>query len=310
MTVNSYQQFALQGTTVELSKLINLQYIAKLLPALPKVKLCSLQAGGHVAKLRGRGIEFDQVRRYQAGDEIRRIDWKITARTFKPHTKLFHDERERPVYLLIDLRANMQFGTQVAFKSVIAMEIASILAWNVAIHGDKVGAIIVTGEHCIELRPKTRKHGVLPILQTLVSQQQFSEGALVDGLVHLRQVVTPGSLIIMCSDFYNLGEDFTRHFNRLSLHNEIISFHIYDSLEKQLPATGIYAVSDGVHKHYLNANDAKFKRDYQELFKTQYQKIQQLHEQQKSWLISMQTSDNIIETLLLALRQGGVHGRA
>jgi uncharacterized protein (DUF58 family) len=299
---NQYNKFALKGTKATLSELINLQYIARSLPPLPNAKIKSNQHGGHISKLRGRGIEFDEVRIYQAGDDIKRMDWKITAKTGKPHTKLFHDERDRPVYLLIDDRANMQFGTRNAFKSVIAAEIASIFAWAASIHGDKVGAVITNGEDCIELKPYMRKQGVLPILKKLTAKSNHANSELSEALIHLRHVITPGSLIFIISDFYNLGNEFEKHLSRLRIHNEIVSCYIYDVFEKELPKKGIYQVSDGKKRFQLNAGDAKFKRSYHELFAKRYDEALMMHNKWNIPMLELATNDNVPEILINSLK--------
>jgi uncharacterized protein (DUF58 family) len=118
-----------------------------------------------VAFSKGRGMEFDEVRLYQPGDDVRSIDWKVTARTDKPHTKLFREERERPVFISVDNRPTMQFATRGVFKSVQAAKLAALIAWAAQRHGDRIGGQIFSSQSCYELKPQHGKHGVLRFFQ-------------------------------------------------------------------------------------------------------------------------------------------------
>ncbi|NQY41789.1 MAG: DUF58 domain-containing protein [Legionellales bacterium] len=299
---NKNHSFALRGTTATLSELISLEYVARTLPELTKAKISSSQFGGHVSKLKGRGIEFDEVRVYQAGDDIRRMDWRITAKTGKPHTKLFHDERDRPVYLLIDDRKGMHFGTKVAFKSLVSRQIASIVAWATVIHGDKVGAVITNGINSIELKPYVRKAGVLPLLKHLSKQDSESgEGELVDALIKLRHVSTPGSLIFIISDFVNLGKDFEKHLSRLKLHNEIVGCFIYDIFEKNPPPSGMYQVCNGKDYFTMDTSDRKFCNSYQKFFQDRLDSITGIFSKWNIPMLEFPTDEIVVNVLLRSL---------
>ena len=122
--------------------MIRLQWAARGFNLLPRQPLHSALAGRHATRIRGRGLDFDELRAYQPGDDVRSIDWKVTARTRKPHTRVYTDERERRVLLVVDQRLAMFFGTRVQMKSVTAAELAALLAWHVVDAGDRVGAVV------------------------------------------------------------------------------------------------------------------------------------------------------------------------
>ena len=126
-----------------------------------KKRASSLMAGTQRSPFKGRGINFEEVRRYQPGDEIRHMDWRVTARTGEPHLKLFQEERERPVIFVVDFTASMFFGTRVAFKSVIAARVATLLAWAALARGDRVGSLIFSEHGHQDLRPRGGRSGVL-----------------------------------------------------------------------------------------------------------------------------------------------------
>ena len=200
-------------------------------------------------------MEFDEARLYQPGDDVRNIDWRVTARTNKPHSKVFREERERPVLLWVDFRAPMFFGTRQCFKSVLAAKLGAILGWKSLQQGDRLGGLIFSEQHHLELRPGRGKSAVLKLIQQLstFSHRQGSHAnAIQDGkrssehaLKRLLHVAHPGSLIYLISDFRHLSSQFESTLSRLTRHNELELIHVYDPLEAQLPAAGFYRVTDG-----------------------------------------------------------------
>lgn len=127
------------GVIAELNELIDLRRYAQSIRYQPEGR--AIRAGNHLSKLRGRGMDFAEVRNYQAGDEIRHMEWRVTARTGRPHVKIYQEERERPVVILADFNPSMIFGTRVAFKSVVAARLAAMLVWTVIKQGDRVGGV-------------------------------------------------------------------------------------------------------------------------------------------------------------------------
>ncbi len=169
--------------------------------------------GGHRSAQRGRGLEFEEVRLYAAGDDARTIDWRVTARRGKPHTKLFREERERPVWIVADLHPGLFFGSRRQFKSAVLLQAAALLAWVAALGGDRVGAIVTGGHGAPRIvPPRGREAGVLPVLQALVECQPRAPGTpvrtgLQTALTTLRPLLQPGSLVLLLSDFAHLDSD-------------------------------------------------------------------------------------------------------
>jgi uncharacterized protein (DUF58 family) len=173
-------------------------------------------AGAYLAKTKGRGMEFDEARHYQAGDDIRAIDWRVTARTGKTHTKLYREEKERPVFVLTDLSSSMQFGTQFLFKSVQAAHLSALIAWSARKRGDRIGGLVFNQHQHIECKPFTRQKAVLSLLNSMIKVQQGAKlGAqttnqekitLGNACARLRRLAHPGSLIFILSEFSQLDE--------------------------------------------------------------------------------------------------------
>ena len=145
-----------------LKQLIALKFQATGFSFLPKQPIHSILSGRHASRLRGRGLNFEELRHYRAGDDIRTMDWKVTNRTGKPHVRVYTEERERPVLLLIDQRISMFFGSLLKMKSVIAAELAALSAWRVLSAGDRVGAIVFNDTDILESKPYRSQKNVLP----------------------------------------------------------------------------------------------------------------------------------------------------
>jgi uncharacterized protein (DUF58 family) len=195
--------------------------------------------GAHSSTQRGRGLEFQEVRPYVAGDDPRNIDWRVTARRGRPHTKLFREERERPVWLLVDLQPGLFFGTRRQLKSALAVRTAALLAWVASLGDDRVGAVIAHGAGQIRILPaRGRQTGVLPLLEALLQSQPRAPGqpsplALEEALRALLPLVRPGSQILAISDFAGLRQEAGSLWTALAAHADLRLFWITDALEEE-----------------------------------------------------------------------------
>ncbi len=199
--------------------------------------------GGHRSAQRGRGLEFEEVRPYVPGDDARTIDWRVTARRGKPHTKLFREERERSVWIVADLHAGLFFGSKRQFKSAVLLQAAALLAWVAALGGDRVGAVIANGQSAPQiLPPRGREAGVLPILQALVDSQPLAPGVPVQtgletALTTLRPLLKPGSLVLLLSDFAQVDAPLHDLLASIARQNDVRLLWLTDPLERNgLPA--------------------------------------------------------------------------
>lgn len=213
----------------------------------------ALQSGDYQSAFKGRGMEYDESRLYQAGDDIRNIDWRVTARTGKAHTKLFCEEHERPVHLWVDFREPMFFATRGKFKAVIAAELASLFAWTAHRQGDRVGGIVFSDTVHHELKPQRGKSAVLRLIKHMVEHPGWQQSevddnkrqGLLHSLINLRRLARPGSMVILLSDFRGFDESCRSHLMRLRQHNEVVMVHIYDWLEEFMPPAGHYRITNG-----------------------------------------------------------------
>jgi uncharacterized protein (DUF58 family) len=230
--------------------------------------------GGHVSPYKGRGVEFDESRPYQPGDDLRTIDWRVTARTGKPHTKVFREERNRPVFVWLDLRRPMLFATRGAFKGVRAAEMAALVAWSAVANGDRLGGLVFSETEHHELRPALGSRAALRLLQAVAAESLWQppvanaavEADAERALLRLTRVARPGSLIFLLSDFRRLGAESDRHLRRLAGHCDLLLVHCYDAVEAELPPPGRYRiVSVGRSFSIETANEA-MRRRYHERF--------------------------------------------
>ena len=259
-----------QGIIASLAELIAIKRLTQRSRFIPD----NLQrrVGNHRSAIKGRGMDFAEVRNYQAGDEIRHMEWRMTARTGRPHIKVYEEERERPVVILVDFSPSMYFGTQIAFKSYVAARLAATIAWTASAQGDRVGGLLNGTSAHHELTPKTREAGVLPLLSALsrythpipFSRTEQKERSLSDGLLRLRHVTKPGSTLVIISDFYTLDEACEQHLSRLQSHNTLIAYQIADPLELAPPATpDRYTLTNGKTTLTLDTRNQSVQDAYQ-----------------------------------------------
>lgn len=283
---------------VNLPFLVNLSQSAKVINLFHR-RIRSQLSGGYVSQHKGRGMEFDEVRLYQAGDDIRTMDWKVTARTGKAHTKVFREERERPVFISVDNRKTMQFATRGVFKSVQAAKLAALIAWAAKHHGDRIGGQVFGEDYCQEIKPQNGKHGVLRFLNTLVKpseafKQVFSFERV---LARLQQHARPGSLIYLISDFRGLSETTESYMAKLSRHCELVLIFVYDPLEKSLPEQGRYRFTDDESDVTIDSSDKQTLLSYQQRFQQHQNYLESLAKKLGLLLIQCDTTAEAVECL-------------
>ncbi len=287
---------------VSMSSLLDMRYQARSVFHKTYKKSSASMAGNYSSPFRGRGIDFSEVRLYEAGDDVRNIDWRVTARTGKPHTKLFVEERERPVFFVLDCGPGMQFGTQGAFKSVVAANCAALLAWSAAQHGDRVGSLLFAGDVHEEIRPTGGKRGVLKLFRQIIAlnaKQLSDTGPLTphsytDVLYRLKRIARPGSLIYLISDFSQLKTEDFPLVSQVAQHCDMALIHVYDILEKQAPPPGRYKITDGTHEGVVFIDAKQFPRALVQEFQHTLKKLETLHRQYGIHYFSVTAADDVV----------------
>jgi uncharacterized protein (DUF58 family) len=258
---------------VELADLVRLRAAGETIQlTAPRVRVAT--SGGHLSPYKGRGVEFDESRPYQPGDDLRTIDWRVTARTGKPHTKVFREERNRPVFVWLDLRSAMLFATRGEFKGVRAAEMAALIAWSAVAHGDRLGGLVFSESEHQELRPALGQRAALRLLKAVCTNSFWEPppgNASVEidaerALQRLARVARPGSLIFLLSDFRRLGPDAHRHLRQLAGHCDLTLVHFFDPVEAELPPPGRYRIQSAGRSFSIDTWDQGARHRYHERF--------------------------------------------
>jgi len=239
---------------VSLDELLRLRHRARGFSFLPRQPVHSLLTGRHASRLRGRGLDFEELRHYFEGDDTRTIDWAATARRGTPHVRVYTEERDRSVLLLVDQRLSMFFGSRRAMKSVAAAEAAALSAFRVASLGDRVGAIVFSENGVVEIRPEAREAGVRHILAEVVRQnralsatsdQRPDPGLLNEALRRAARLAHHDWLVCLISDTAGADAASVKLVTHITAHNDVLSVFVHDPLEEALPDIGRAVVAEG-----------------------------------------------------------------
>ena len=243
-------------------------------------KLWTQISGSHHALQKGRGMVFSEVRQYQPGDDVRTIDWRVTARTQKPYTKIYTEEQEQPVVICLQLSPELFFGSHIRFKSVQALQVAAIFAWLTLQQNDRIGSYIFNHQQGLWIAPKHRQTTVMKLLQQgLNLQKQLKRPQTYQTTLwanHLRQMkshLKPGGQLILIGDFLGMDAAALNQIQQLKRQHDLIACHIYDRLERQLPHLGSVKLSDGETEIQLDSEIPKWRQLYQAQYENRLKAI-------------------------------------
>jgi uncharacterized protein (DUF58 family) len=261
----------------------------------------SLLAGRSASRLRGRGLDFAEMRRYLPGDDIRTIDWHVTERTGTPHVRIYTEERDRPVLLVVDQRRSMFFGSRRAMKSVVAAEAAALAAWRALGAGDRVGALVFDDGDVVEIAPQRSERTVLRILGAIADKN----GALsVDDarpaapemlnrvLERAARVATHDWLVCLVTDAAGADAATMRPVTALAAHNDVLAIFVFDPLEAALPDAGRLVVSDGAQQLEVDSSDTGLRARFAAEFADRRAWLRTLARQRQIPVLPLDTSDD------------------
>jgi uncharacterized protein (DUF58 family) len=300
-------KYRCRGAFVNLQQLLDQRHVARNLELDYHSRTRLGMSGTHISKIKGRGVDFEEHRAYQPGDDIRTIDWRVTARTGRPFTKVFREERERPVIIGVDQSRNLYFGSQVAFKSVVAAEAAAILCWTTVDNGDRVGGVVF-GEQQQELvKPRRSKRSALRFLNSLANYNQglvqhhtgsaVRSGYLQGALEQMCRITKPGSNVYLISDFNDYNNDCKQYIQQLALHNNMTCVLIYDALEEQLPRPGQYSITDGVNRSVIDTHLRTTRDQYRDDFAQRLRVLNDAFSSMQVPLLTIRTNQVVMEQL-------------
>jgi uncharacterized protein (DUF58 family) len=301
---------ATAGVYTDLPDLIRLQWAARGFNLLPRQPLHSALAGRHATRIRGRGLDFDELRVYRPGDDVRAIDWKVTARTRKPHTRVYTDERERRVLLVVDQRLAMFFGTRVQMKSVAAAELAALLAWHVVGAGDRVGAVVFDDVRTVEIEPHRSRRAVLRVLEALVERNGAlgldrgiaGDPARINAVLEgVARRATHDWLIFVASDFHGANADTQRIVKRLCRHNDVVAALIHDPIAITLPVLDRAVISDGRLQIELDLAAPGTRAQVETMMKERLRQVRRLEDELGVPVLPIDTGGDVAGQLRRAL---------
>ena len=303
MTKSPAPQLSIKGGAyVSLDELIRLRHLGSDFESLQRQRNHNPLAGMIASRAHGRGMDFSEVRQYEPGDDVRTIDWRVTARTGKAHTKVFQEEKERPVLILTDQSHAMFFGSVFAFKSVIAAQAAALIAWYALSQGDCVGGIVFADREDDQFRPRRNKRTLLRMLNTIAEYNQrltrdiSGDGYLMRAIRNAREVSKHGTSIFIISDFRSLPASGLDHLEHLCSRHDVMAVHVADPLESELPPPERYTITNGLNRIQIstdNNNRQAFRSAYEDHVahvKTTFARI-------GAEFLTLSTSDPIVDSL-------------
>lgn len=276
---------AIPNVYVSLEELARLKHAGQSFTFLPRQPVTSQLSGRRASKLRGRGLAFEEMRLYHVGDDTRTIDWKATARTQKPHVRVYTEERERPALMLVDQRQSMFFGSKRCLKSVTAARAAAMSAWRVVSVSDRIGAVIFNDTDILELKPRRSNAHVMRILGAIRdlnhalsadSDVATDPGALNRALERAHRFVTHDYLVAIISDFTGADEKTRRLVTELRQHNDVLAIPVWDPLEAALPDIGRAVVTDGALQIDADTSSEDLREKYASLHRDRTAQLENL----------------------------------
>lgn len=256
---------------VTIDDLLRLKHRAKGFSFLPRQPVHSLLAGRHGSRLRGRGLEFEELRPYYEGDDVRAIDWPATARAGSPQLRVYTEERDRPVILLVDQRLSMFFGSRRAMKSVVAAEAAALAAWRVTSLGDRVGGIVFSENGLDEIEPRGRQAAIGPLFEAITrhnsglhaSDPRASDPSLLNAAVARALRLLPhDGLLTLVTDASGADAETVRLVTQATAQNDALTVFVFDPLEASLPGIGRAVVTEGDRQIEIDSASRGLCRDF------------------------------------------------
>lgn len=300
-----------EATAVTLDSLIKDKYLTGKLTVVSHKKATKLVSGQYRSALKGRGMDFQDVREYTDGDDVRLVDWRLTAKHGKIFTKIFAEEKERHICFLIDMRAPMRFATRQAFKSVIAAHIVATLAWSFQEEGDKIGGLILSDKEMETFKPSKLRR---PFMHFLYELAHFSDIhneltplkediSLEAACWKMRRFCKNGNVVFVISDFADLTQETLSCLSSLARGNEVILINVYDKLEGSCPPPNVYPVTNGHETLTLDMRDKTVQNTYQNYFKEREKQLTDFSLEYGVRYIPISTTQDYIRVVADALRR-------
>jgi uncharacterized protein (DUF58 family) len=293
----------------DFNELVKLGARARKLSITSRRRVMSSVSGDSNSPFRGHGMEFKEVRQYVAGDDVRYIDWRVTARTGTPHLKVFAEERERSVIICVDANAAMQFGTRGTFKSIQAARAAALLGWRANDNNDLVGASVFGNvpDGMQFFAPSRTRKSLWQMLKLLCEKDGKTHTiiTLEDTLKHLNKAAPTGALVFIISDFFNLTADLEKQLSLLRKRCEVVLLPVNDPADSTLPPIGNLLFSDSGNKVLVNTDSASGRKTYHKQWEKNKAELDEITRKLRLGMINLYTDKDVFDDLMLGLKKVG-----
>ena len=301
-----------RGVYADLEELVRIRFRARDFSFQPRQPVTSVLSGRYGSRLRGRGLDFEELRRYQHGDDIRTMDWRVTARTRSPHVRVFTEEKDRAVLLVVDQRLNMFFGTRNRLKSVTAAELAALGAWRALDVGDRIGAVVFNDERLVELRPERSERNVMAILHGLLEMNRALRadsdtppaGAMLNRALEKALRLAPHDvLVVIVSDFFGVDAHTEQLVTRIAVHNDVLGVLVHDPMRMD-PAAELLRVGDGSRQADIDLRDPRLRERLVADYREEQQRIARFLRRLSAPLLTISNEGDVVEQVrrLLGVR--------
>lgn len=302
------------GAYANLDDLVRVRFKARDFSFMPRQPVTSILSGRYASRLRGRGLNFEEMRRYLPGDDVRTIDWRVTARTRQPHVRVYTEEKDRSVLLLVDQRSNMFFGSRDRMKSVTAAELAALGAWRALDVGDRVGAVVFNDTEVTDIRPQRSQQTVMSILGTVVQMNQrlrvgsgieANPGMLNEALRKAVRLAPHDVLVVIVSDFFGVDAETERLSANLAAHNDVLGLLVHDPLRLDPQGHNI-SVSDRALQMQMDLSNKKVREKLAEDYQQEQEQITRFLKKFSAPLLLVSNEGDVVRQVRRLL---GVPGR-
>jgi len=291
---------------VDAAHLARYEFLVRGLTFLPRQKRRSILSGLHASRLRGRGLNFEEIRAYQQGDDVRTIDWHVTVRTGTAHVRAYTEERDRPAFFVVDQSMSMFFGSQRALKSVVAAEVAAIGCWMAFRAGDRIGAVVFNDTGLVHIKPHRSRNRLHQIFGEIVRQNQRlsaahppvgPQGRLNEALQQVLRIAVHDCLVCVISDFAGANDETLRLLREIAIHNDVVGALVFDPLAENLSPRGQVVVSQGELQIEFDLASGTVHEPLSTFFSTRLASVAELLRRTGAPLLAFDTAEDTLRQL-------------
>jgi len=303
-----------EGVYVTLSELLKLGYMPKNFNIRPNGAVLTKLSGRHQSGMRGRGMDFSEMKQYVQGDDTRNMDWKATRRTGKPYIRVYNEERDRNVWLVVSQMHSMFFGSKERMKSVSAAHTAALMAFKALEMGDRVGAVVYNNDEVKFFKASSSKNNAVQIMTEIERQNHLlnaengdnDKGNLSKALKILSSLAKHDDLVVLIGDGRAMDEETTRHITRINAHNDVMAVLVYDPMEEEIVKSNSLFFTDGVDTVDVDTTDKQFIKRYAQRLSGRKEAYGQLSRKNALPILSISTEFPVLGQLYEQLSMGKV----